>query len=101
MIHSDANNPLLAGARDQRREEPAGTLPAQGRRRGVLVVDDEECVRDVLDAMLRQQGFAVWLAADGWEALEVYRLHLAAIDLVLLDVRMPGLDGPATLTALR
>ncbi len=50
---------------------------------------------------LRQHGCAVWLAADGWEALDVYRDRREAVDVVLMDVRMPGLDGPRTLAELR
>ena len=50
---------------------------------------------------MRSHGLAVWLAADGPEAVELYRGHRDTIDVVLLDVQMPGLDGPATLTALR
>jgi CheY-like chemotaxis protein len=43
---------------------------------------------------LRQHGFqAVWLATDGAEALDIYRRHRRAIDVVLVDVRMPRLDG--------
>jgi CheY-like chemotaxis protein len=68
---------------------------------GVLVVDDEVCVRGILNVGLRQQGFAVWLAANGQEALELYWQHRRAIDVVLMDVRMPGLDGPQTLAALQ
>jgi CheY-like chemotaxis protein len=67
---------------------------------GILIADDEELVRVVLETTFRQHGFAVWLAADGLEATQVYRQHADGIDLVLLDVRMPGLDGPQTLTAL-
>jgi CheY-like chemotaxis protein len=68
---------------------------------GILVVDDEPGVRGVLREALRQRGFAVWLAADGHDALEQYRHHREAIDLVLLDVRMPTPDGPQTLAMLR
>jgi CheY-like chemotaxis protein len=68
---------------------------------GILVADDEEGVRGVLDIGMRQQGFDVWLAADGREALDLYRRHGEAIDVVLLDVRMPGQDGPQTLAALQ
>ena len=67
---------------------------------GILVVDDEEDLRALLSIGLRQQGFAVWLAADGHEALELYRRHREFIDVALLDVRMPGQDGPQTLAAL-
>jgi CheY-like chemotaxis protein len=68
---------------------------------GILIVDDEARVRTLLRQGLGHFGFAVWTAADGREALEVYRQHRPAIDLVILDVRMPGLDGPQTLHALQ
>ncbi|MBY0456582.1 MAG: response regulator, partial [Gemmataceae bacterium] len=71
------------------------------RPRGVLVVDDNEPVRSLLGVALGASGFAVWLAASGPEGLAVYHEHAAAIDLLLLDVRMPGWDGPATLAAIR
>jgi CheY-like chemotaxis protein len=67
----------------------------------VLIVDDEPAVRGMLGVGLRTHGFAVWLAADGREALDLYRRHRLAIDVVLLDVRMPGQDGPQTLAALQ
>jgi len=75
--------------------------PNDLRGPGVLVVDDEEGVREVLDRGLQRYGFRVWLAASGPEALEVYRRHGAVIGAVLLDVRMPEMDGPQTLAALR
>ena len=68
---------------------------------GVLVADDEAAVRAVLGLALRFHGFNVWLAAGGPEAEELYRRHRGEIDLVLLDVQMPGMDGPWTLAALR
>ena len=74
---------------------------AKQRQRGILVVDDDATVRTMLDIGLRHHGFAVWLAAGGQEAVEVFRRHGQAIDIVLLDVRMPGLDGPQTLAALQ
>jgi DNA-binding NtrC family response regulator len=71
------------------------------RKYGLLVVDDEDGVRGVLNVGMQHHGFAVWLAADGQEALDLYRRHRETIDVVLLDVRMPGLDGPRTLAALQ
>ena len=71
------------------------------RAYGILVVDDEHHLRVVLGYSMRQQGFAVWLAADGHEALDLYQRHREGIDVVLLDVHMPGPDGPRTLAALR
>jgi DNA-binding response OmpR family regulator len=80
------------------------TFPPAGaalRPRGVLVIDDTEAVRSVLDIGLGAFGFAVWLASSGREGVALYLAHRTAIDVVLLDVRMPGWDGPATLAALR
>jgi CheY-like chemotaxis protein len=68
---------------------------------GILVVDDEAEVRELLAAALRQPGFMVWLAAGGDEAIELYCQHEPEISVVLLDVRMPGVDGPQTLSALQ
>jgi two-component system, OmpR family, response regulator len=71
------------------------------RPRGVLVIDDTEVVRSVLEIGLGASGFAVWLASSGREGVALYLVHRTAIDIVLLDVRMPGWDGPATLAAIR
>ena len=71
------------------------------RNCGVLVADDEAEIRDVLEVGLQREGFRVWLAADGQEALSLYRVHHANIDVVLLDVLMPRLDGLTTLDALK
>jgi CheY-like chemotaxis protein len=68
---------------------------------GVLVVDDEHFVRHMVQLGLERNGFGVWLAASGREAIRLYREHRDSIAVVLLDVRMPGLDGPQTLEALR
>ena len=81
---------------------PAVTTVAPAERRpGVLVVDDEEDIRRVLQVGLRSYGLAVWVAADGHEAVEVYRSFRDDIDITLLDVRMAGRDGPQTFLALR
>lgn len=68
---------------------------------GVLVVDDDHLVRGIVQLGLERNGFDVRMAAGGREAIQLYRTHRDSIALVLLDVRMPGLDGPQTLRALR
>jgi CheY-like chemotaxis protein len=75
--------------------------PHSGTGPGVLLAEDEPVIRDLLGVLLRAQGFAVWPAADGREALDVYGRHRGDIRAVLLDVHMPRLDGPHTLRALR
>ena len=55
---------------EQGRLAEARTSHATPRKYGILVVDDEACVRDILNLGMRQRGFAVSLAANGQEALE-------------------------------
>lgn len=78
-----------------------GTALGTARKCGVLIADDESVIRDLLNISLQREGFALWLAADGQEALALYRDHREAIDVALLDVCMPRLDGPKTLAALQ
>src|SRR5437870_7967695 len=66
----------------------------------ILIVDDEEVLRDVLDAVLRREGFDVAMAASGEEALSVLDED-DNIDLVILDIMLPGISGIDTLRALR
>jgi anti-anti-sigma factor len=68
---------------------------------GVLVVDDEAAVRSVLAARLRTEGYEVWVAGHGPQAIDLVRRRREEIAVVLLDVLMPGPDGPHTLAALR
>lgn len=75
--------------------------PPQPSAPGILVVDDDAAIRALLETGLRRRGFTVWLAADGLAALAQYQQHPAEITLVLLDVRMPGMDGAQTLRRLR
>jgi CheY-like chemotaxis protein len=81
--------------------ESSEPLCCNQRKPGVLVVDDEPGVLHLLQAGLRQVGFDVYLASNGLEAVSLYRRCHQAIGVVLLDVLMPGLDGPQTLSALQ
>jgi len=65
----------------------------------ILVVDDQEQNRAFARAALEDEGYEVLSAASGEEGIELYRAH--APDCVLLDVRMPGLDGFATCARIR
>jgi CheY-like chemotaxis protein len=59
----------------------------------ILLVDDEEFIRDVAVQLLREFGYTVLTAADGEAALELYREEQGRIDLVILDLIMPGMGG--------
>ena len=65
----------------------------------LLIVDDDRAFRVSTGALLRSEGYEVGLAADANEA--VTQLRSLPFDLMLLDLRMPGLDGLAFLEALR
>jgi DNA-binding NtrC family response regulator len=67
----------------------------------ILVVDDEASIRTLLAAALKVQGFEVLLADSGAGAVALYREHAADINLVLMDVRMPGMDGVEAFQALQ
>jgi two-component system response regulator PilR (NtrC family) len=66
----------------------------------ILIVDDEEVLRDVLETVLRREGFDVVLAASGEEALSVLD-RADEIDLVILDIMLPGISGIDTLRSIR
>lgn len=65
----------------------------------ILVVDDEDDMRDVLADVLRMHGYTVTTAADGHTALE--QAQRRRFDLVITDLRMPGMDGVETMAALK
>ena len=86
------------------KEEPKKTKAEPSKvmkKRGILVVDDEEVVRGLLTGVLSAEGFEIFQAADGLEAMEVYESRGAAIDLVILDMIMPGMGGEEVLRKLR
>ena len=64
-----------------------------GEGKTVLVVDDEQMIREMASDMLNLLGFKVFLAASGVEGLDMYKLHKDQIDVVLLDLLMPEMNG--------
>lgn len=80
--------------------EAAGGAPP-GHPPTILVVEDDDTLRTVLARQLRNRGFCVRTAAGGAEAVEEYARPAGRIDLVLMDVNMPGVSGPEALAALR
>jgi PAS domain S-box-containing protein len=79
--------------------KPALAKPLPGARGRILIAEDGEANQLVAAAILRKAGYAVDLARDGEEALGAART--AAYDLVLMDVRMPRMDGFAATAAIR
>jgi len=82
---------------------PAVSTPARPDPRGyetVLVVEDEEAVRELVTRILRKTGYTVLEGRDGLHALEVFEHNRGHIDAVLTDVVMPQMSGPELIRRL-
>jgi signal transduction histidine kinase len=96
-----AQNGRATVAADERQVPDEATL-ARWRTTGtVLVVDDENGVRELLRSVLERAGLTVVMAEDGREAVEAFRPIADTVSLALIDLTMPGLDGRETLAAMR
>jgi CheY-like chemotaxis protein len=87
-------------------EQPAVTAEEKQARilegtETILIVDDEKRVLDVGSQMLTKLGYTVMTAGSGAEAIDIYRSHGAAIQLVILDMIMPGMSGSETFDHLK
>ena len=78
-------------------EREAGAEPVEGLR--LLVADDNPVNREIAQLILQQLGMEVCVAASGEEAVASAKIQ--PFDVILLDVRMPGLDGPGALARIR
>ena len=67
----------------------------------ILVVEDEEALRNPLSQMLRRTGWSVIEASDGQTGIDQFRAATSKIDLVLLDLTLPGISGREVLDELR
>jgi signal transduction histidine kinase/ActR/RegA family two-component response regulator len=76
------------------------TLPS-GRGELVLIVDDEQVIREFAQVTLQCYGYRTLTAANGAEAVSLYKSRPTEIAVVLLDMWMPIMDGPATIEALK
>jgi DNA-binding NtrC family response regulator len=69
------------------------------RQGTILVIDDEEIMREILEALLRREGYEVRLASSGAEGLDLVRS--VPIDAAVVDVMMPGMDGLTVLDEVK
>lgn len=93
--------PAIEGSTQPLEQDRRETQPKQKGAGTILIIDDEEVVRNVGREMLEQLGFEVLTAADGDEGIQLCRTHLDAIVCVLLDLTMPVLSGEETFRKLR
>ncbi len=84
--------PCLEPAETDAASEEA-PLPARGRGETVLLVEDDDAVRQIAQRVLDEQGYRVLAAADALEGEDIATWHDGAIDLLLTDVVMPGRNG--------
>lgn len=91
--------PLPADAATGDAPEPDELPRGHGER--ILVVDDEASLRQITCQTLEAYGYQTLAAADGAEAVALFAERGSEVAAVLTDMAMPGLDGPATIQALR
>lgn len=106
-VYSEVNKgsqfALYLPALDTLGKAEAGVLQTDlplGHGELILVVDDEESIRDITRGTLETFGYQVLTASDGTEALALYADRKDEIAVVLTDMMMPFMDGPATIRAL-
>ncbi|AOF86039.1 sensory box protein [Hydrogenophaga sp. RAC07] len=80
---------------------PAPSSVPRGNGELIMVVDDEAAIREVTRQTLEAYGYRVVVAANGAEAVALYAQNVQGIALVMTDMMMPVMDGPATVRALR
>ncbi|HYW29921.1 MAG TPA: ATP-binding protein, partial [Gemmatimonas sp.] len=97
LVYLPANRSVPSGS------ETRGAAPPPERGNGelILVVDDEAPICRIAQRTLERFGYRVLTAGDGVEAIALYRQRGSEIDLVLTDMAMPVMDGPALIAALR
>ncbi|MEX0843148.1 MAG: response regulator, partial [Gemmatimonadota bacterium] len=85
----------------QKEPEIGGGASHRGSDELVLVVDDDDAVRDVTRRTLEASGYRVLTASEGTEAMALFAKNQGEISLVITDMMMPVMDGDATIRAIR
>ncbi len=75
-------------------------VPERAESVTILVVDDDELVREFVCATLRRNGFHVLAAPDGPTAIELAKRHGQELDVAIVDMMMPELDGEQTIRSI-
>jgi two-component system cell cycle sensor histidine kinase/response regulator CckA len=89
-----ANSPSITKA-------PSQTPQAAGHGEAILLVDDESTVLKVMARSLEKSGYRVIPAEDGEQGFALYSQHQRDVSVVITDMAMPGMDGPALIAALK
>ncbi len=89
------------GPVESRKESVSAPVPGSARHETILVAEDDEALRGLVKEMLERFDYTVLVAPDGAEALEIYRAESARIDMLLIDLVMPRMNGRQFLEAAR
>ncbi|MDQ1240098.1 MAG: two-component system, cell cycle sensor histidine kinase and response regulator CckA [Thermodesulfobacteriota bacterium] len=79
--------------KDRNPETPTTEKPIPGGTETILLVEDDDAIRELGVGLLNEFGYKVITAGNGIEALEIYQLEVGSISLVILDLIMPEMDG--------
>lgn len=101
LLPVSADADTAPSGNDAAKTAPPAPLAKPAPSGAILIVDDEIPVRDLCARMMERCGFRVMRAADGKEAVAIFREHHREIACVILDMVMPHMDGVATFGALR
>jgi CheY-like chemotaxis protein len=92
----------LPASRKKIQKEIEKTVPTVAMGTGtILLIDDEEMIIKVGEELLRELGYEVLSARSGQEAIELYQQNADKIDLVIMDMIMPGMGGGETFDRLK
>jgi CheY-like chemotaxis protein len=96
-----ASGDFLPEALSSLAQQPAAVEAAPPPLKGILLVEDEEIVAIIGEKMLTRLGYRVWMARNGNKAVELYEQRRSEIELVILDMVMPGMAGGEIFDRLR
>jgi two-component system, cell cycle sensor histidine kinase and response regulator CckA len=91
---------LPATEETERQPEPEREMP-RGKGESILVVDDEAAIRQITQSSLEDYNYRVLAASDGIEAIGLYAQHQKSIEVVLMDILMPNMDGIVAIRTLK
>ena len=93
--------PVLKTGFNNHQEQSINKKDAAGGKETILIVDDEEIILEIEEEALTQAGYNVLMARRGEEALDIFGNNKDLIDLVILDLNMPGIGGHTCLVELK
>lgn len=97
-VSVDIYLPAAMNTSAESKESPA---PSDNKQTKILLVDDEEAIIKLAERMLNRLGYTVLTATGGKEAIAIYEKMASDIDLVILDMIMPGMSGEETYRGLK